>query len=341
MESNSNALLIIKLLQETTTLSIVSNFLKDKGLHHSASSWDQLRAERILPALAEHRIDIKDLVNLLRTAEEYGRQHVFLYRCLSEEKICELLDEERIKDILETIGLTDILNEPKILDQPESPTIVDVRWEKSRNGILIGLVIKIIEARISKKFVREQSNDDGTVSEIYKHIPERVVNVIKLRVNGDLELRIASQESKSYKNNVDNIWCLIDDILPRNSFSEIYLSKAMDCLWRDRHVLHDLIRFSDSTLRNDYGTAVKAASGSQESNLFDDEGANNCMEAFFKSEAHCEAHNIWFKVINGESIPSKEVHVLLSGELNEFAITPHSSEENYEYVINQLKRLNN
>ena len=340
MEQNSNALLIIKLLEETTTLSVVSNFLKEKGLHHSASSWEQLRSERLLPALDKHQLNIKDLTNLLRTAEEYGRQHVFLYKCLSQDKISELLNEERIQRVLAEIELSDILVEPKILDQPESPTIVDIRFDKNVNGSLKRIVIKIIESRISEQFVGERSEDNDTINRTYKKVRERVVNVITLRVNGDLEIRIASQDSKSYKNNVDSIWRLISNIFPISYFSEVYLNNAKAYLWNNRCQLNNLIRFSNVTQRNDIGTIIKAATGSQSENLFDDEGANNCMKVFSEHDAYCEAHNIWFKAINGESIPSNDVHTVLSGELNEFAITPHSSEENYEYVISQLRKFN-
>ena len=340
MAQNSNVSLIIKLLQETTTLSAVSNFLKEKGLHYSASSWEQLRSERLLPALDKHQLDIKDLINLLRTSEEYGRQHVFLYKCLSEDKISELLNKERIQRILVEIELSDILNEPKILEQPVSPTIVDFRFEENVNGSLKGVVIKIIESRITEKFVGERIDADDTINRTYKKIRERVVNVITLRANGDLEIRIASQESKSYKNNVDSIWGLIGDIFPRGYFSEVYLNVAKDYLWKNRCALNDVIKFSGITQRNDVGTIIKAATGSQSENLFDDVGANDCMETFSNHDAHCETHNIWFKIIQGESIPSNEIHTVISGELNEFAITPHSSEENYEYVISQLRKFN-
>ena len=148
MKSPNDELLVIKLLEEATTLQVVRNFLKEKGLHYSASSWEQLRSERLLPALKEYKIDIKDLVSLLRTAEEYRLQHVFLYKCLNEENIHLLLDKERVKKILVKMELDDILLNPKILEQPQVPTIVDVRWDKQ------GLVIKIIELVFQKNSLK-------------------------------------------------------------------------------------------------------------------------------------------------------------------------------------------
>ncbi len=335
MKSPNDELLVIKLLEEATTLQVVRNFLKEKGLHYSASSWEQLRSERLLPALKEYKIDIKDLVSLLRTAEEYRLQHVFLYKCLNEENIHLLLDKERVKKILVKMELEDILLNPKILEQPQVPTIVDVRWDKQ------GLVIKIIETRISEKFLKESFNEDDTINRTYKKISERAVNVVRLRMSGELELCLASQSSKSYKKNLDDIWNLIDEIIPRRNFSEIYLNKAKNLLWINReHYAQNLLRFSSLGARNDNGTLFSIASGSRDANLFKDDGANVSAEGFVSNEGYCEMYNIWFTTQEDEEIPTEEIHVTISGELNEFSINPNSREENYEYVINSLRRLN-
>lgn len=73
--------LIAKLLSETTSLAIVSAFLKERRLAHSAPSWDSMINNRLRPALKSRDISFEDLVELLGSVEEHGRQHVFLYRC--------------------------------------------------------------------------------------------------------------------------------------------------------------------------------------------------------------------------------------------------------------------
>ena len=41
-----------------------------------------------------------------------------------------------------------------------------------------------------------------------------------------------------------------------------------------------------------------------------------------------------------EMLPSKDVHVILKGKLNEFAIPAQCSKQDYEYVLNQLRKYN-
>jgi hypothetical protein len=61
--------LIAKLLRQTSSLTIVSEFLKVKGLTHSASSWDDMVDKRLVPAIKAKKILIQDLIELLRNVE--------------------------------------------------------------------------------------------------------------------------------------------------------------------------------------------------------------------------------------------------------------------------------
>ena len=63
---------ILELLQTVTSLSVVSEWLRTKGLAHSSSSWGDVRERRILPALRQQRITVQELAGLLSECEEYG-----------------------------------------------------------------------------------------------------------------------------------------------------------------------------------------------------------------------------------------------------------------------------
>mgnify|MGYP003410748599 CR=1 FL=1 len=47
----------------------------------------------------------------------------------------------------------------------------------------------------------------------------------------------------------------------------------------------------------------------------------------------------WFEVVAGDETV-KEIHVLLNGEDNEFAVTAAITEEEYEYVLRQVLKHN-
>jgi len=332
--------LITKLLRQTSSLSIVSEFLKVKGLPHSAPSWDVMENNRLIPAIKSKKITIQDLTVLLRNVEEYGHQHVFLYR-YTKPDIDTLIGRERVNSIMSECGLTHLLATPKVLDQPQSPEISDIRWECVSSEKTQQFIIKIIETRETSELLSEASKGD-ILTKKWRIKKERAVNLFKLRADGVLELRITSQSNSSqYKTKVNQIWELVADFLPKNNFTEISLSKAKDLLMRDRNLLQDKIRFSDTTLKNDAGNTIKAATGSPASSLNEDDGINSSMEAFISHDAYCDSHNIWFKLSsNSDQDKPREIHVLLSGEGNEFAITAHCSSQEYEYVYDQLRNFN-
>jgi hypothetical protein len=67
------AKLIADLLPKVTSLSVVSEFLKQKKLSHSAGSWEEMYEKRIVPNLRNKKITIEEFANLLSQAEEFGR----------------------------------------------------------------------------------------------------------------------------------------------------------------------------------------------------------------------------------------------------------------------------
>ena len=332
--------LIAKLLRETSSLAIVSEFLKEKGLLHSASSWDEMISKRLLPAIRSKDIVIQDLIELLRNVEEYGHQHVFLYRC-AQPDAATIMGLERVYSIIRKCGLGELIDAPKVLDQPQSPEISDIRWEhvlpeKSQ------FIIKIIETRETSELLSEESKGD-ILTKRWRVKKERAVNLFKLHADGLLELRIKSQSnSTKYKSKVDQMWQLVADFLPNDSFQEISLDKVKERLGRDQELLKDKIRFSDVTLKNDAGNTIKAVTGSCDSNLYEDNGIKSSVNGFIgHNNAYYDSHNIWFKIINGsDQDKQREIHVLLSGDINEFAITAHCSSQEYEYVYDQLRNFN-
>ena len=90
--------IIMELLEEVTSLSVVQSFLKERECHHSAGSWTEMTEKRIVPALNKNQIILSDLKRLLASTEEYGASHCFLFTC-SKGIAASLLGSERIHQI--------------------------------------------------------------------------------------------------------------------------------------------------------------------------------------------------------------------------------------------------
>ncbi|MCG8036149.1 MAG: hypothetical protein JAZ19_03855 [Candidatus Thiodiazotropha taylori] len=328
---------IVSILKEVTSLNVVSAFLKESGLQHSASSWEVMLERRILPAVKDRTLSIESLVNLLRDSEECGKQHVFLYYC-TKPRAAALMDTNRLEKIAKKLGLSDLLLEAKILYQPNEEAFTDIRYDEGHKDLKY-LTVKSVGTHVSKKPLSETIKGNLLTCK-YELKKERAVNVIRLSSNGILELRIGSHKSSSnYRKDLTSLWLKINSFFPKEYFSEVYLAPLKDKVWKERDSLKNLIRYTNSTLRNDNGTVLQASSGNIEYDLVDDEGATSSLDEFIEHEAYCDSSNIWFRT-QDDGVPSKNIHVLLSGERNEFAVTSHCIKSDYEYVLSTIRKLN-
>ncbi len=328
--------LLFKLLQENASLRQVSEFLRARNLPASAGSWDFMIDERLKPALEEEDLTQDDVVELLRVTEEHGRQHVFLYTCPAS-KAKELMQPDRVRKVLRALDAESLLDKPRLVDQPQSPTLVEVRWDGPADEQ--SLVVKIVEQRTYQVFVGEEERVGGRTIREYQDEKVRAVNLFKLHPDGLLELRIQSHRNTSeYKEDVERFWTLIGALLPGKAFAEVPLSKAKQGLWEKREELKGVVRYSGAQLRDSKKTVLTAATGTASANLSEDEGAAKSLDQFLEHDAYCDGSNIWWLPNSG--VPSTDLHVLLSGLINEFAVTMKCSKEDYEYALSQLRQHN-
>lgn len=327
---------IVSLLNETTSLAVISDFLKAKGLKHSASSWDDMLNKRIIPAVESYAVTNADLVQLLRSAEECGRQHVFLYTCPSATAV-DLINRQRVEAATRRLGIESLLTEPLVLVQPPQPQLVDVRWETA--DVDLALVIKEVELRTYTKFFGTEQHGDR-FHKVYGPVHERAVNMARLHRSGLLEIRISSHTNTSkYENDVFRFFNAISALIPSEPFRELSLSTAKDRLWTERSTLRDLVRYSDSTLRDEQGNILRAATGSEEGDLVANAAVANSLDYLLTNDenSYCDGANFWFK--KGGARPN-DIHVVLAGEPNEFALPSNCSAEDYMYVLDQLRFFN-
>lgn len=323
-------------MSQTTSLHIVSEFLKSKGATHSAGSWEFLLTQRIIPAITDHQITNDELITLLLSFEECGHQHVFLYTC-KKNKAIELMDRDRIYAILKKIDLEDLPNNPRVLNQPPVPEIVDVRWDAAK--VDLSLTIKEVSLRKYERYIGSEQHD-GKTHKIYGVVEARAVNTAKLHKNGLLEIRISSiSNSSKYETEIFRFWSKIKSLIPSDDFSELSLSVAKERFWTERKELQDIIRYSDSTIRDEAGNALRAVTGSNKSDLSINPAVGHSLDYLLKQDknAYCEGANIWFKQSNEIS---NDTHVLLTGEPNEFALPANCNEGDYNHVLSQLRHFN-
>lgn len=334
-ELNRKIELIMKLLEQTSNKNAVVELLKSKNLSFSGT-WPELTEKRVIPAVQDNKLSISELTNLLATSEEHGRQHVFLYKLKPE--LIDSLTPEALTPILHTLGLDSLLKAPAVLDEPDEPTISDVRWDSDG-----ALTIKVISKRVQREPVDEKLDAEGYIVLRYKPTTSRAVNLVKINPNGLVEVRISSKSNSTrYQEDVNNLLDMLKDIIPSAKLKAhpISLYPSKNNIWERREELSGIIRFSDATLKNDSGYTLRAATPDRESDLLKDSGVRDSMANFKGGNVHCDSNNLFFSQREGYDTPSREVHVLMTGEYNEFAITTHCKSEDYKYVLQRVLEFN-
>lgn len=326
------AKLLFGLLKNATSQHVVKEFLRAKDIPVTAQNWDDLYEKRIEPALAAKKISVSDLRALLQQVEEYGKQHTFLFSC-TPERAQGLLSPKRIAAIAAEENLSDLFANPIDLEMPDDPTIVDVRlYQPDPTKQPVSLTIKVVESRLIKRLTSEvHDTTSGEFVKRYSTSKKRAVNIVHLDHTGLLEFRIASQDTQTkYHDLLRSLKSKIRKFIPSDGFQETSLTQAKSKILRDRDNLTSEIRYSNSTARNDLGTTMAISSSSIEDNLSSDDGSMAALDSFLQQDGQVTGANIYVKLPDND--PPRELRLLISGEINEFAVTVACSSGEYEYV---------
>jgi len=326
---------IAELLRYSTNRKVVEDFLRSKGLQHSASNWEEFIAKRIIPSVENNELHENDFLALLSSVEEYGKQHIFLYSCPPE--IAEnLLSETRVLQELRSAKWETLIESPLALDTPDVPTVVDVRLEKA--AVPLSLTIK--EVYTHRAYKPDSSKEVGDqLIKTWRIIRTRAVNIAKLHRDGLLEIRLASVTESSYKEQRERFLHQLVNMIPIHQFNPITFAPAKNKLSSNKQELSQTLRFADTILKNENGTTFKVSSGSVSDDLAADEGAIESEGGFLRHNgAYAEGQNFFIKAVP-DSL-SKEILILMSGEPHEFGVMANCSEADYSYVLGELRKLN-
>ncbi|MCC2959977.1 hypothetical protein LK540_05980 [Massilia sp. IC2-278] len=324
---------IFNLLTQTSSISVVSGYLKSKGLKHSAGSWDDLLTKRIQPAFSDNQISLEELMDLLRHAEESGRQHVFLYES-KPDLVKAMLDQAAVMQKLAVTGIAHVAAAPLIVAETPVPQIVDVRWENK------ALLVKIVAQRIVPKLDETIHSADG-FNRNYKLVPHRVVHLFRLHPNGILELRVASHSTSTrYTEDISRLFAMLDFLLPLGNFKPYSLRKAKEYIWKNKENLGDRLRVVDSMMKNDDGYALRGIATSDDGNVGTDPATTQSLDLFRGKDGYCDSLNLYFLPHGDPAFPTKEIHVILPSVINEFAVPGRCSHVEFEHIFNEIRAFN-
>ena len=142
-----------------------------------------------------------------------------------------------------------------------------------------------------------------------------------------------------YDADVTEAWEITAEILPHEDFEEESLAHAKSSLWKNRKLLKD-VQYSGVKVRNQKGNVVVFSTGEMDANLSTDSEFSSAIDTVYSKESSCERSNLRFLHEDGAALPSRDIHVLIGGRVNEFAIPGLCSKDDYEYALGRLLQHN-
>jgi hypothetical protein len=327
------------LLRKNSTLETVSKYLENRGLPSSAPSWPIL-FERMATLLSDKRLSREDLLRMLREAEEFGRQHVFLYSS-SRNYATSLMNEATLQANLAKLDLVEIFAKPRIVGVAKGLQLVEARIDTPKKGGMRALVIKAVDVHSYRERESKVIEGDREI-ETYLWRHDRVVDVMSVREDGVLELRLqARRNTVNYEELAENLFTKSTGIIERMRFPPMSLAKARLTLIQKRTQMGHIVRFADNQLRDKDGNVISMASGSKQQELYSKGSASDkAVDGFLSvGTPMCDEIDCFWLMRKGSPEPSTELHTLIAGSNNEFALTRQCSRKDYEYALAQILNL--
>jgi hypothetical protein len=321
-------------IEAGTSISAVAEFLRSKGVPHSAQSWDQIWDLRILPALKRNKLSDDDIRTLLREAEDYGRQHVFLFEpSSSNADPASLVRPERVRRLLGRKGWQHLVDSVVVPALPRDTELVDVHFDGSY------VTFKFVERRrVILKEREELRNGDGyQVKSVPKDV--RAVDVVTLFANGLLEFRIATLTgTTSYLTIADELRRTLSDFIPQGDFREKDLAKLRRRLVvRPSSAVKSLVRIRRASGHDSDGVKFDVGMGNPTGDLLDSESAVDGLEKLASQKARLSHTAIGF-LPQTTGMPHRELNVFLTAEVNEISLIQNCTRKEYEYIRGQFEK---
>jgi hypothetical protein len=319
-------------IENGSSISAVSEFLRSRGVSHSAGSWEQLKIERIIPALKKGKLTDEDIRTLLREAEDFGRQHIFLFEPTSAASgATQPIRPDRIKRFLRSIGKEDVIDSVRVIGLPRQTDLVDVHFDEHY------VAFKFVERRRVILHERVETPDGYQV----RNVPrlERAVDVVTLFDSEILEFRIATiSGTQDYNAIRDELWNELQDYIPRSDFKERDLSKLRrKFVVRPSASVRSLVRVRRASGQDRDGVKFDVGMAKPTGDLLDSTAAVDGIEKLASPIARLGNTFLGF-LPQQTGVPRRELGVHLTAAVNEISVLMNCTREEYEYIRGQIAR---
>lgn len=303
----------------------------------TAETKDDLISRNLRQAIEAKAIGIGAVFDLIRDAEENGNQHIFYYKPKTK-RIAEALTFETVAQHLwganweKTIG-----GFPSIRLKPNDYKYSDFRSNPKKPK---DWTLKIYGDSLVTRFTGRIERRDGNIWKEFVEEALRIVLVVRWNSPDLLELRVQRDESrKRIEEWRDKLWEMLKPALVPAQFEEWALAKPMERLILEQQQNNTVYTFRDAKIVDSANVHVNFQTYSDQGDLFASIQARRSLQDFLTAKSDCKGLTVtWLPGSNNE-IPGKETRTFLAAkEPYEIIVLAHCSNEDLDYVTNQLRR---
>jgi hypothetical protein len=338
----------LALVKDFATTEQIQNLLRTRkeSVRITGENKDQIVDRNLREAIEKRVIDIENVFDLIRDAEENGNQHVFYFKAKSRA-IAEALAFEKVVPRLFGPNWEKKLEDefPQIKLKPNDFKVSDFRQHKKKPK---DWIYKIYGQLTVEKQTNEEERE-GTTSLWRKFEFESLRIVLLARWNSGpdlLEIRVQRDSSHRKVEGWHNVvWDKLNPHIMRRQFDPWPLSKIMANVIRKHAQNSKLYNFRGAKLGDGAGNQATFESEA-ERDLFTTSEMTLSVESLMKRDPDGLVVT-WLTQNSGG--PSKELRTPLGikqsdsmrrfvGDLsNEIIISAHCTAEDVDYVTGQLR----
>ena len=331
---------LLEALPSVATLEVCSAFLKSKGLHFSATDWDDMISKRFKTPIEEGHLTIEDLAELVHECEECSSKRVFIFR-YSGQGSHPFFESGGREKLLKSLKGWPGMGVRRVGHPSGKPKVIEMRDDFARGQRCV--VIKIGAVQTVENFVREDASAKGQITRIYKTLDLPVVNVARLFEDGVLEIRVhRDKDMEGYRGATRAIWSQIADFAQESDFEPLNVHGLLSKMWNPekRKEFSDRIGVATSTHRNGAQTVLEVRSGKPGSDLGSDKRAMESVERFHEEQdtdtTSCRSAFIWIRADKNSKLEERDIRVHVHGQSNEFSVVSRCRKVDYDRAVEAI-----
>jgi hypothetical protein len=293
--------------------------------------------ENLRAAIDAKGVSVEAVYDLIREAEENGRQHIYYYRPAAKDFANVPISEVGTR--LWGPNWAETMHFPRFELKENGFTYADLRqWNPHKKPLDWALKV------YGQQLFEEQEGDDEriderTIKRTYILQPRRLVLLLRWNSPDLLEIRVPQSTSRKHvKQWLDQAWVMAAKVFRSDNFTPWDLNGARRALVNQQAKFAKIYRFSHSRLEDDDHNMISISSAHTEQSLEASTPIVKSMQDLVKPGiGECRYLRVtWLPTKDG--VPAEElVSYLGDQEVNEIGIGRRCSAPEIDYVTEQLQ----